>query len=538
MPICRAAAAIRSAGSTTSRRGARAGAEQHDVREQFRRVINRYQGVDFSANVRLRRRHVHQHRRQHAAAAARQLRVRPTEIDSPEAQFCRTVTPYRPGLQDFRLAHAAVGVAGRAASSSSVPGPQITATWNAPNSRDRAGARPQSRRPAPPPTKSIQLIEPGTLYGENHTQLDRQALEAVHARPLPPARRRRALQRVQQRLRQLGQHDVLDDGQQRVPAADRCAAGPAVQDRGYSWSTDGARQFTNSQFTNATALVNFQFVNSRAVHSRTRSTSSPERGSCSATGRYRESRAASRASWDSGARCSSPIPDSRRPDMSRARPRSLRDAGIAVTRFHDFDANPDSRHGRSRPPRGGMQRGVDSIVALGGGSSLDCAKGINFVLTNGGSMRDYRGSARRRGRCCRRSAIPTTAGTGSEAQSYAIISDADTHAKMACGDPKSGVPRRDSRSGADGVAAAASHRRRRLRCAVARGRGVCDDEADADFGSVRARGVAAAGGELRAGAGGAGRSSRRGGRCCSARTRPASPSSSRCSARRTPARTL
>src|SRR5438132_8949800 len=32
--------------------------------------------------------------------------------------------------------------------------------------------------------------------------------------------------------------------------------------------------------------------------------------------------------------------------------------------------------------------------------------------------------------------VPTTAGTGSEAQSYAIISDAETHVKMACGDPK------------------------------------------------------------------------------------------------------
>jgi alcohol dehydrogenase len=31
--------------------------------------------------------------------------------------------------------------------------------------------------------------------------------------------------------------------------------------------------------------------------------------------------------------------------------------------------------------------------------------------------------------------VPTTAGTGSDAQSYAIISDAETHAKMACGDP-------------------------------------------------------------------------------------------------------
>ena len=44
------------------------------------------------------------------------------------------------------------------------------------------------------------------------------------------------------------------------------------------------------------------------------------------------------------------------------------------------------------------------IVALGGGSSLDCAKGINFLLTGGGAMRDYRGFGKARGRCCRRSA--------------------------------------------------------------------------------------------------------------------------------------
>ena len=35
--------------------------------------------------------------------------------------------------------------------------------------------------------------------------------------------------------------------------------------------------------------------------------------------------------------------------------------------------------------------GLDSIIGLGGGSSLDCAKGINFLLTNGGKMVDYRG---------------------------------------------------------------------------------------------------------------------------------------------------
>ena len=45
--------------------------------------------------------------------------------------------------------------------------------------------------------------------------------------------------------------------------------------------------------------------------------------------------------------------------------------------------------------------------------------------------------------------MPTTAGTGSEAQSYALISDAETHVKMACGDPKAAFRDRDSRSGAD-----------------------------------------------------------------------------------------
>ena len=87
-----------------------------------------------------------------------------------------------------------------------------------------------------------------------------------------------------------------------------------------------------------------------------------------------------------------------------------------------------------RVRRGGGQ--VDGIVALGGGSSLDCAKAINFVLTNGGSMRDYRGHGKASKPMLPSIGIPTTAGTGSEAQSFAIISDAETHAKMACGDEK------------------------------------------------------------------------------------------------------
>jgi alcohol dehydrogenase len=114
---------------------------------------------------------------------------------------------------------------------------------------------------------------------------------------------------------------------------------------------------------------------------------------------------------------------------------SLGDAAIDVATFHDFDANPDTRMVEAGR-QAAAAAGVDSIVALGGGSSLDCAKGINFVVTNGGSMRDYRGYGRAARALLPSIGVPTTAGTGSEAQSYAIISDADTHAKMACGDPK------------------------------------------------------------------------------------------------------
>jgi alcohol dehydrogenase len=111
----------------------------------------------------------------------------------------------------------------------------------------------------------------------------------------------------------------------------------------------------------------------------------------------------------------------------------LEAAGIAVSTFHAFDANPDSNMveaGRTHA----AANGVDSLVALGGGSSLDCAKGINFVLSNGGTMRDYWGHAKATRPMLPSIGIPTTAGTGSDAQSYAIISDPATHVKMACGD--------------------------------------------------------------------------------------------------------
>jgi alcohol dehydrogenase len=119
-------------------------------------------------------------------------------------------------------------------------------------------------------------------------------------------------------------------------------------------------------------------------------------------------------------------------DRARA---SLEAAGIRTLDFGDFGPNPDAdmlEAGR----RHAEGEGIDSIIGLGGGSSLDCAKGINFVLTQGGTIHDFHGYGKAAKPMLPMIGVPTTAGTGSEAQSYAIISDPRTHRKMACGDPK------------------------------------------------------------------------------------------------------
>ncbi|MBA3514359.1 MAG: iron-containing alcohol dehydrogenase [Pyrinomonadaceae bacterium] len=113
----------------------------------------------------------------------------------------------------------------------------------------------------------------------------------------------------------------------------------------------------------------------------------------------------------------------------------LRLAGIEVAGFHQFEVNPDTRIVEAGRDFAAPLK-IDSIIGLGGGSSLDCAKGINFLLTNGGEMRDYLGYGKATQQLLPMIGVPTTSGTGSEAQSYALISDAQTHVKMACGDPK------------------------------------------------------------------------------------------------------
>src|SRR5205085_2716634 len=114
---------------------------------------------------------------------------------------------------------------------------------------------------------------------------------------------------------------------------------------------------------------------------------------------------------------------------------SLGEAGVEAFLFDGVEENPSTRHVEAGL-EAAKRHAVNLLVAVGGGSAMDCAKGINFLLSNGGRVEDYKGFGKASRPMLPSVGVPTTAGTGSEAQSYALIADEKTHLKMACGDRK------------------------------------------------------------------------------------------------------
>lgn len=113
----------------------------------------------------------------------------------------------------------------------------------------------------------------------------------------------------------------------------------------------------------------------------------------------------------------------------------LKDAQLQVFEYDKVEENPTTKHVRECLTFA-KEKAVDFIIAIGGGSSMDCAKAVNVLLTNGGAMGDYKGYGKAAKPMLPSIGVPTTTGTGSEAQSYALIADEKTHMKMACGDRK------------------------------------------------------------------------------------------------------
>jgi choline dehydrogenase len=80
------------------------------------------------------------------------------------------------------------------------------------------------------------------------------------------------------------------------------------------------------------------------------------------------------------------------------------------------------------------KQGCDGLVAIGGGSSMDTAKGIGVVAAHGGSIVDYEwGHSPIRDRIPPMIAVPTTAGTGSEVTLWAVITDPKRQIKFNVG---------------------------------------------------------------------------------------------------------
>ena len=176
----------------------------------------------------------------------------------------------------------------------------------------------------------------------------------------------------------------------------------------------------------------------------------------------------------------------------------LESAGIEVLTFQEFGHSPDTlmvEAGRDVAE----PWNPDSVIAIGGGSSLDCAKAIDFLLANGGALGDYRGYGKAAQPLLPFIAVPTTAGSGSEAQSYAVVSDASTQTRL---DVRRSFRRgayRAARSRADLHAPAPRHRDGRVRRDRSRGRNGGVDAADGDVGHLLASRLAVAQRGVRAG---------------------------------------
>ena len=111
----------------------------------------------------------------------------------------------------------------------------------------------------------------------------------------------------------------------------------------------------------------------------------------------------------------------------------LRAAGLDPVSYDQVRANP----GIALVDAGAryyQSERCDGLVAIGGGSSIDCAKGIGVVAVHGGSIGQYEwGKDPIHSRIPPLVAVPTTAGTGSEVTLWAVITDPDRKVKFNVG---------------------------------------------------------------------------------------------------------
>jgi alcohol dehydrogenase len=110
--------------------------------------------------------------------------------------------------------------------------------------------------------------------------------------------------------------------------------------------------------------------------------------------------------------------------------KQLEEAGLKAVVFDGAEPNPTDKNVHAGVEAYKSNK-CDGIVSLGGGSAHDCAKGVGMVIGNGGNIRDYEGVNKTTKPMPPFLAINTTAGTASEMTRFCIITNTDTHVKMA-----------------------------------------------------------------------------------------------------------
>lgn len=108
---------------------------------------------------------------------------------------------------------------------------------------------------------------------------------------------------------------------------------------------------------------------------------------------------------------------------------ALKAEGIDYMIFDDIKPNPRDVN-CIEGAEIGRKRRIDGLIAAGGGSSIDTAKAIGTLITNGGDIRTWAGLDLLKEAIPPFIAIPTTAGTGSEVTFDAVITDTEKHEKL------------------------------------------------------------------------------------------------------------
>lgn len=123
--------------------------------------------------------------------------------------------------------------------------------------------------------------------------------------------------------------------------------------------------------------------------------------------------------------------------VTRSVTEGLKREGISFKIFSDAVVDPPIEV-VDRAARQAVDNGADILIAIGGGSSMDTAKAISLLMTNGGSIRDYLfgGSRTVSDLPVPLICVPTTAGSGSEVTAAAVITDTENRMKLSVTDEK------------------------------------------------------------------------------------------------------